>query len=62
MQALQYDVELGVLCASFVVRSSTGKYFVKALSYEVLRSCFAQDELCLQCTKTLKERDAKRKT
>ena len=45
VQALQYEVALGralcklcstklyweVLCASFVVRSSTGKYFVQAL-------------------------------
>ena len=50
MQALSYEVVLGstlcklcstkqyweVLCASFVVRSNTRKYFVQALWYEVV--------------------------
>ena len=47
MQALKYEVVRDVLCASFV-QSSTGKYFVRALSYEiVLESTLC--ELC--CTK-----------
>ena len=50
MQAVQYKVVLGrtlcklcstkwyweVLCASFVVQSSTGKFFVQAVQYEVV--------------------------
>ena len=36
MQALRYNVVLGVFCASFVVQSSTGNYSVQALSYKVV--------------------------
>ena len=31
MQALQYKIVLGSVCASFVVQSSAGTYFVQAL-------------------------------
>jgi hypothetical protein len=55
----------GDLCASFVIRSSTGKYFVQVFVVQerlLCKVCSTQDGFCWQGTKMSRERDAKRKS
>ena len=52
-----------MLCASFVERSSTGKYFgqVCGTGRALRKSCSTLDEICLQGTKISKQRDVRMK-